>query len=211
MKFQFHSSSSCHSLVNTIFISSSPFFFPPSMIFGEVGFFFLAEFSQEDQMLQVHLNQKSKAIPPLQSPLSFNLWKIINGLFLKGVFSKTNKLPFVRDLLWPSLMSHPLPTSFPSPLTRLPLLPCLQMDMNKSSPAVSGIFKWSRGQAKIKCSSIFQQFTSKKVKKDLQQFSVICKCHQDRLRDQAYVLEPFAFILLNQKETNKNKIKTQQK
>lgn len=61
---------------------------------------------------------------------------------------------------------------------------------------------------------VFQLFLAIHQQKDSEGFTAIftiCECHQRSLRDWAYILETFAFILLNQKEKQKNKTKTQEK
>lgn len=53
---------------------------------------------------------------------------------------------------------------------------------------------------------VFRLFLAIHQQKDSEGFIAIftiCECHQGSLRDWAYILETFAFILLNQKEKQK--------
>lgn len=90
-------------------------------------------------MLQIQGIRNAKKFPTYNSLPVINWLQVKNGLFLKSIFGRTHQLPFSGDVLCSSLMSHTLTASISKPLTQLPLLSRPQMNMNKFSPAVSGI------------------------------------------------------------------------
>ena len=90
------------------------------------------------------LSQKCKASLSLQSPLSCNLLQVRNGLFLKDIFGKTINYFLLGICCGPAYPHVPhLTLSIFKPLTQTPLLPCPYMNMNKFSPAMSGILNAS--------------------------------------------------------------------